>query len=192
MDLKLPETASVYRVTREVIEAVSPMKTPQNVVFSVGIRESSGEKGVKGSIILENIQDPGNIGTVIRTANAFGVRRVILTGACADPWGPKAVRASMGAIFRQDIREMSLDELADAAAETPIYGAALSDTAEDIRRVELSDCAVAIGSEGRGLTGDLLDICAGRIIIPMRPESESLNAAAAASIIMWEMCRNGL
>ncbi len=193
IDVKLPDGVRVFSVTREVIEAVSPLKTPQNVVFSVGFNGMEGEdSAIDGSIILENIQDPGNVGTIIRTANAFGIRRVALVGACADPWGPKAVRASMGAIFRQDIREYTVEELSRESARTPVYGAALSDKARDMREIDLAGCAVAVGSEGSGLTGELLGICSGEIIIPMRPGSESLNAATAASIIMWEMAKGSL
>ncbi len=187
IQVEIPESARVFTVTKEVLEAVSPLKTPQPVVFSVGMARENLSGDIKNSIILENMQDPGNVGTVIRTANAFHIKDVILTGACADPWSPKAVRATMGAVFRQRIREMTLEELESAGREVPIYGAALSRNARDIRDVELGGCAVAIGSEGRGLTRELLSICSGELIIPMSPGCESLNAAAAASIIMWEM-----
>lgn len=192
IQIEIPKGVKVFSVTREVIEAVSPLKTPQPVVFSVGMAQKDLQGDIKKSIILENIQDPGNVGTVIRTANAFGIKDVILTGACADPWSPKAVRATMGAAFRQRIREMTLDEIACAGKEVPIYGAALSQKARDVREIDLSECAVAIGSEGRGLTRELLSICSGELIIPMRPECESLNAAAAASIIMWKMAGENL
>ena len=192
LDVELPGSVQVYSVTREVIEAVSPLKTPQDVVFSVKLPGPSGGCGIDGCIVLENMQDPGNVGTVLRTANAFGIKGVILTGACADPWGPKAVRATMGAIFRQNIREMTLEQLSVAAKATPLLGAALSDRAVDMRKMNLTGCAVAVGSEGSGLTEALLDICSGQIIIPMRPDCESLNAAAAASIIMWEMSKSSL
>ena len=97
----------------------------------------------------------------------------------------------MGAIFRQNVLHVPLPELKDFTAENglPLYGAALSDRASDLRLTNLKNAAVAIGSEGRGLSREFLDICEKEIIIPMRPESESLNAAAAAAVIMWEMAR---
>ena len=135
--------------------------------------------------VIENLQDPGNVGTIIRSANAFDIDAVIMVGACADLYNPKTVRASMGAIFRQRVLKMSIDELDEFTRRQclPLFGAALSDKAADNRS------AVAIGSEGRGLSRELLDICGGELIIPMNPHSESLNAAIAASVIMWEMSR---
>ena len=113
----------------------------------------------------------------------------VLTGGCADLYNPKTVRATMGAVFRQLVLET--DDLPAFLNETglPLYGAALADNALDVRRVDLKNAAVAIGSEGRGLSEELLDICREKIIIPMDPDSESLNAAVAAAVCMWEMAR---
>lgn len=190
--IKMPEGVRCYEVTREVMEAASPMKTPQGVVFSVGMPKAKEDAGIDGAMILENVQDPGNVGSVLRTAGAFGVGTVILTGDCADPYSPKTVRASMGAVFRVNVRRLSMDELRAASESTRIYAAALREGAVDIRRADLSRCAVAIGNEGSGLTGEMLDICAGSVIIPMRPECESLNAAVAAAVIMWEVSGKNL
>jgi TrmH family RNA methyltransferase len=95
----------------------------------------------------------------------------------------------MGAIFRQRVEETDIAALRELGI--PIYGAALSDKAVDVRALELAgkECAVAIGSEGRGLSREMLEVCDGEIIIPMAPDSESLNAAVAAAIVMWEMAR---
>ena len=143
------------------------------------------------AILLENVQDPGNVGTVIRTAAAMGVKTVILCGACADVYSPKTARATMGAIFSQRIVRLSAAEAAALAADRgmKLYGAALSPRAKDIRELELKNAVVAIGSEGRGLSEELLGLCDGELIIPMAPGSESLNAAVAASIVLWEMAR---
>ena len=140
------------------------------------------------------MQDPGNVGTVIRTANALGMDAVVLTGACADFYSPKTVRAAMGALFRQPVLTCSMDELMQLlhAHGLKLYGAALTDAAQDLRRVPLSPAAVAIGSEGRGLSAQLLAQCDGQIIIPMQPGAESLNAAVAASVVMWEIARAGM
>ena len=180
-----------YAVPPELFDYVSPMKNSPGPVFTVKIRPENRKKPVKNAIILENLQDPGNVGTVIRTANAFGIEAVILTGDCADLYNPKTVRATMGAVFRQNVLHVPLEELKSFTAENslPLYGAALSDRASDLRLTELKNAAVAIGSEGRGLSREFLNICEKEIIIPMRPESESLNAAAAAAVIMWEMAR---
>lgn len=183
----LPPGLEVYAVTREVMEAASPMKTPQGVVFTVKIPPMEKPVDLRGALILENIQDPGNVGTVLRTAGAFGVGLVALVGECADVYGPKAARASMGAVFRQRVAVLTMAELAELSKNTPVYGAALAKEAEDIRRLSFENAAVAVGNEGSGLSHELLGLCAGKVIIPMAPACESLNAAVAASIIMWEM-----
>ena len=190
-ELELPDGVSQYTAPAELFEYASPLKSSGGPVFTVKMPEQDGDYKLERAIVLENLQDPGNVGTVIRTANAFNIDAVILVGACADMYNPKTVRASMGAIFRQRVLTMSLDELDDFTRERalPLFGAALSDKAADLRRVELHRAAVAIGSEGRGLSSELLSICGGEVIIPMNPDSESLNAAVAASVIMWEMSR---
>lgn len=187
----LPENVGQFVAPAELFEYASPLKSSPGPVFTVRMPEPDDGQRIEKAIVLENVQDPGNVGTVLRTANAFGIDAVILVGACADVYNPKTVRASMGAIFRQRFMTMNCDELADFCDRNylPLFGAALSDKAQDIRNIELHRSAVAVGSEGRGLSREMLDLCGGELIIPMRPESESLNAAVAASVIMWEMAR---
>ena len=188
-EVSVPDGVKVYQVERELLEYVSPMKTPQDVLFSCKTPDLADKGDIKNAIILENIQDPGNVGTMIRTANAFSVDTVILTGDCADPFSPKTIRASMGASFRQKMVRMDMDEIASLKEKMPIYGAALSDRSVDIGSVNLKNSAVVIGNEGSGLTDEMLDLCSGEIIIPMNPDCESLNAGAAAAVVMWEMRR---
>lgn len=175
-------------VSPEILDYVSPLKNSPGPVFSAKMRPTEGVKP-RRAIVLENLQDPGNVGTVLRTADALGVELVVLCGACADPWSPKAARSSMGAIFRQNVVRVTVEELPDALGGLPLYGAALSATARDIRALEGRDIAIAIGNEGHGLSDELLSRCDGQIIIPMRPQAESLNAAVAAALCMWELVR---
>ena len=185
------EAAFEAIVPAELFDYASPMKNSPGPLFAVRIPEKGNGSDIKNAVVLEGVQDPGNVGTVIRTANAFGIGAVILTGACADLYNPKTVRATMGAIFRQNVMQMSHNELKAFLAERgmKLYGAALTEKAVDVRTVEIKNQAVAIGSEGSGLSAELLDICDGQIIIPMQPDSESLNAGVAASVLMWEMAR---
>lgn len=185
------ENARQYIAGEELFDYASPMKNSPGPLFTVAMPGEKSAAKIKNAVVLENVQDPGNVGTVIRTANAFGVDAVILTGSCADLYHPKTVRATMGAIFRQRVICTELSALAPLLAQNglPLYGAALSPAAEDIRRLSLKSAAVAVGSEGNGLSGELLELCEKKIIIPMRPDSESLNAAVAASVLMWEMAR---
>lgn len=185
------EGISQYTAPGELFDFASPMKNSPGPLFTVKMRPESGQEPISKAIVLEGVQDPGNVGTVIRTANAFAMDAVILTDGCADLYNPKTVRSSMGAIFRQRVIQVPLSGLQDFLEESqlPLYGAALSENARDVRSLNVKKAALAIGSEGRGLSKDLLDICKGRVIIPMQPDSESLNAAVAAAVLMWEMYR---
>ena len=185
------ERTAQYLAEAELFDYASPMKNSPGPVFTVKIPPEDAAAPIKNALVLETVQDPGNVGTVIRSASAFGVGAVILTGECADLYNPKTVRATMGAIFRQRVICCPLTELAALMGKNSLalYGAALSPRAADIRALELKNSAVAVGSEGRGLSRELLELCAGELIIPMRPCSESLNAAVAASLVMWEMAR---
>lgn len=185
------EGSAQYVAPGDLFDYASPLKNSPGPLFAVAIRGCGKPGKLQNAIILENVQDPGNVGTVIRTANAFRIGAVILTGSCADLYQPKTVRATMGAIFRQPVITMERDYLRDFLNDQglPLYGAALSDQAADLREKNLRHAAVAIGSEGQGLSAELLAMCGGEVIIPMNPDSESLNAAVAASVIMWEMAR---
>ena len=182
--------AKQYIAPAELFDYASPMKNSPGPVFTLAMPEGHSAE-LRRAVLLENVQDPGNVGTVIRTANAIGMDAVVLTGACADLYGPKTVRATMGALFRQPVLTCATDELMQLlrANGLKLYGAALTDTAQDLRRVPLTPAAVAIGSEGRGLSAQLLAQCDGQIIIPMQPGAESLNAAVAAAVVMWEIAR---
>ena len=176
-------------VTPELLQAVSPLKNSAGAVFAVKMRSLPPRESLSRAIVLENVQDPGNVGTVLRTANAFGMDLVVLCGECADPYNPKTVRASMGAIFRQPVIKTETAALGDILGELPLYGAALAADAADIRTLPKTGLAVAIGNEGQGLSAEILARCAGKVIIPMNPGAESLNAGVAAAVAMWEMVR---
>lgn len=189
----LPGTEDIPSFTAEdaLFEYVSPMENSPGPLFTVA--RGSGELPERPDrvMVLENLQDPGNIGTVLRTAAALGTDLVVLCGKCADLTNPKTVRSTMGAVFRQRTAVMTLPELDRCLREwdLPLYGAALAEDAVDVRSADLRRAAVAVGNEGNGLSDALLALCEKKIIIPMTPGSESLNAAVAASILMWEMDR---
>ena len=187
----LPQGIEQSTCPIDLLQYVSPLKNSQGPVFSVKIPKREADKHINNAIVLENVQDPGNVGTVIRTANAMDIDAVILVGDCADLYNPKTIRATMGGIFKQHVIELSIEDLGDYVNQNDLrlYGAALSDKSEDIRNITMKNIAVAVGSEGKGLSDELLKICDGQLIIPMKPNCESLNAAMAASIIMWEMHR---
>lgn len=180
-----------FVASSELFDYISPMKNSPGPLFSVRMKPDTASEKPERVLLLEEIQDPGNVGTILRTADAFDVDAVILLEGCADVYAPKTVRAGMGAVFRQTVLRMALEEAVAycRAHGLPLYGAALSPRARDLRELRLDRSAVAIGSEGHGLSAELLSQCDGELIIPMSGAAESLNAGVAAAIVMWEMCR---
>ena len=187
----LPPFPQEALLPADLFDYVSPMANSPGPLFSVRMLSAPDLYKVSRVLALEELQDPGNVGTVLRTADAFGVDLVVLLEGCADLYAPKTVRASMGAVFRQAAVRMDAEAFVSFCREKnlPLWGAALTDTARDLRSLPLDPAAVLIGSEGHGLSRELLRACDGEIIIPMSGEAESLNAAVAAAIVMWEMQR---
>lgn len=189
----LPQGVRLVRVPEDVMTAISPMETPQGALFLARIPQQGGARALTGTryLVLDGLQDPGNVGTIWRTADALGADGLILTGHSADPWNWKTVRATMGACFRLPVMELEGEALYTALTEgeLPLYATALRSDTRDLRQAQLQRCAVAIGSEGSGVSQQLLERCAGTFKIPMRDRCESLNAAAAAAVVLWEMAR---
>lgn len=201
--------AKVLVLSDGVFDAVSEEKSPEGIISVAKYIDkfhkivtidnnfaSAGEDfcGAEERILLlEDIRDPGNLGTIMRTASALGVDRLLLCGDCADVYNPKTLRGSMGAVFR-----LRTDVCRDGAAAVSalrragrrVYAAAVSEDALPLGKAGLTplDCVV-IGNEGHGLSRDITEACCGCVSIPMRTGSESLNAAAAATIFMWETAR---
>ena len=187
-----PEGCRLVQVSESVMRAVSPMETPQGVVFSCALPRRDAPEALESGryLLLDGVQDPGNVGTMLRTADAFGWTAILLPG-CADVDSPKTIRAAMGVHFRSVIYRDTLEHTAALvrAAGLPLYAAALREDTADVRTVDLSRCAVIIGSEGRGVSPAALALCDGTIRIPMSETCESLNAAAAAAVVLWEGAR---
>ncbi len=192
IDLDVPEGVERTVVAPELMAYLSPMESPQGVLFTLALPERADIR-LNGAryLVLDGLQDPGNVGTIWRTADALGADGLFLLNHCADPFGPKTVRATMGACFRLPCWEVELEELTVLLGkeQIPLYATALTQTCTDVRRTDLSRAAVVIGNEGHGVSREVLDVCAGALIIPMRERCESLNAAAAAAVVLWEMGR---
>jgi TrmH family RNA methyltransferase len=189
----LHESVRVVCVPEDLLSWVSDTQSPQNVLFVCHIPDLTVPDPVPAGryLVLDGIQDPGNMGTIWRTADAFGANGLFCLSHCADPWGPKTLRASMGACFRLPVWEVTLHQLQTLmnASEIPLYATALREDAQDVRSVSLQRAAVVIGSEGKGVSKEVLAICGRAIKIPMSERCESLNAAVAASVVLWEMVR---
>ena len=188
VEAELPDHVRLVRVPGDVMESISPMASPQGALFLCKLPEKKKFVPVPGMLLLDGIQDPGNIGTILRTADALDIPVALLEG-CADPYSHKVVRSSMGAVFRTDIIQTTWEEAKAACAEAGISigVTALSDRAKDLRQADLKNMAVVIGSEGQGVRKEILESAGAELIIPMNPHCESLNAAVAATIVMWQM-----
>ena len=211
----LPDTVRAVCVSEDLMRSVSPMETPQGALFTVALPETKLPETLAGKhyLVLDGVQDPGNVGTILRTADAFECDGVFLVNACADLFNPKTARATMGAIFRREAYSVTPEEITElenldiigivrensitpeelfallSKSGVPLYGTALREDTVPLSDANLSKAAVAIGSEGRGLSQQMLDECAKTLKIPMSPRCESLNAAIAATVVLWEMYR---
>ena len=188
VEIELPKGVNVYTVPEDVMASISPMEAPQGALFLCRLPEKKAFAPKPGMLLLDGIQDPGNLGTILRTADALEIPVALLEG-CADPYNHKTVRASMGAIFRTPVQQTTWQEAKQACADAgiPVAVTALSDRAVDLRQADLRSMAVVIGSEGKGVRPEILDSAQAELIIPMNSRCESLNAAIAAAIVMWQM-----
>ena len=189
VEAEIPENVRLIRVPGDVMESISPMQTPQGALFLCRLPEKTAYCPQPG-LLLDGIQDPGNLGTILRTADALDVPVTLLEG-CADPYSHKVVRASMGAVFRKPAMQADWAAVKAAcdAQSLPVAVTALSESARDLRDAPLDTMAVVIGSEGQGVRREILEYAREQLIIPMNAHCESLNAAVAATIVMWQMKR---
>lgn len=193
VQVSCPEGARRVEMPRELLDSLCDTKTPQGVLFLARLPDMTPPRPLPGEryLVLDGVQDPGNVGTIWRTADAFGADGLILVNGCADPFSPKTVRSTMGACFRLPVYEVGAEELPGLMEESglPLYATALREDTVDIKTAQLKRCAVIIGSEGRGVSEQLLRASARTVKIPMRERCESLNAAVAAAVVLWEAWR---
>ncbi|MHB1315609.1 MAG: TrmH family RNA methyltransferase [Christensenellales bacterium] len=178
----------VYTMPKAVFKLVSDAQSPQGILAILAIPQRKWAiKEFKSHLIaLENVQDPGNVGTTIRTAEAAGFSGVLLCGNCADPYSPKTVRSAMGSIMRvpvyTDCTIDRLQELKEAGYTLCAGDLRGQDTLEKTERAVL-----LVGSEAGGLSGELLTLAQKRFRLPMKGQAESLNAAVFAGIAMYAL-----
>ena len=188
VEVQVPEHVRLVQVPADVMESISPMQSPQGALFLCRLPEKAAFVPQPGMLLLDGIQDPGNLGTILRTADALEIPVALLEG-CADPYSHKVVRSSMGAVFRTPVVQTTWQEAQSACrqAQIPVAVTALSERAQDLRQADLKQMAVVIGSEGQGVRREILESAQNELIIPMNARCESLNAAIAAAIVMWQM-----
>lgn len=193
---RYPETVSKARrkssrsvvITDEISEYISDTKSPQGLFLTARKRKTEILPDANRILILDGVQDPGNVGTIIRAAEALSIGGAVLLEGCADIYSPKTLRSSMGSVFRLpcvSAEEKFVRELSERGFT--VYGAMLDESARRLGEFAFSGrSAVVIGSEGAGISPSIAALCSEKIFIPIQ-SAESLNAAVAASIIMWEM-----
>ena len=189
-ELSLPANVPVYALPEHVLAAVCDTKTPQGVAAVV--RMTGSESLGSRLVALDGVQDPGNVGTIIRTADAAGLDGVLLSAQCADAFSPKVLRATMGSVFRMGIRvtEDLPGELARLKQEGfSVLSSQLDGTPFYEREPVGERFCLVIGSEGNGVTPEVQQGATHRVKLPMRGGAESLNAAVAAGIMMYELMR---
>lgn len=188
-------------VTPTVFSYISDTRTPQGVLAIVRQSRYSIENIMKSNredkkkmhlLVLDNLQDPGNLGTIFRTAEAAGVTGILLSKDCVDIYNPKVIRSTMGAIFRMPF--VYVEDLIETIAELKgrgvhVYAAHLDGKNTYDKENYTIDTAFLIGNEGNGLRQEVAECADVWIRIPMEGEAESLNAAVAASILMFEASR---
>ncbi len=190
--VSLPEGIEVYRVSAEILKEICDTKTPQGIaaVFEIPKEKEITSHSV---LLLNGVSDPGNLGTILRTALAAGYTDIILDEQCADVYAPKVVRSAMSAIFSLNlIRVKNLSESVSNLKQMgfQVYGAALSDKSKSLYQTDfLEKVALMFGSEANGISEELLALCDSLYIIPMQEEIESLNVAVAAGVSMYEVFR---
>lgn len=180
-----------YRLPDDLLSYCAAVKTVTDAVFSCRIPEASDTVKDGTSLLLDGLSDPGNVGTVIRTADAFAIRTVLVSEGTADPYSPKAVRASMGSIFRTRIVRGGRAELADMLEKNkvPLYSTVLSRLSRPPEEFDLSGACIALGSESAGVSAEIVGRSSGEIFIPMPGSAESLNVGVAAGIICYVASR---
>lgn len=175
-------------VTENVFKYVSSEKTPQGALAVIKAPQMRLQVPQKPCLLLDRIQDPGNLGTIIRTANAAGYEE-IYTVNCADPYSPKAVRASMGGIFFVKIYQGSYEEIFSALDGVPLI-CADTDGEDIFTHTPPKLFCLCVGNEGSGLSDEVKNRAARTVSIPMRSACESLNAAVSAGIAMYALRKN--
>lgn len=177
-------------ITDELSEYITDTKTPQGMFAAAERFGNPIPKNARRLVVLDGVQDPGNVGTIIRAAESFGTDAVLYSPTCADKFSPKTLRASMGSVFRIPVQYYSdAENLRGFLGGFTVYGAMLDESAKRLGEAGFPEkTAIVIGSEGSGISPEIAAICDEKIYIPIQG-AESLNAAMAASVLLWELSK---
>lgn len=184
-EFSIDSDADVYVVTPEIIQKISGVKNPEGVLAEVAIPQLNFPLSLKRLLVLEELNDPGNLGTLIRTALAFGWEGVFLLGNCCDPFNDKVIRSSKGAVFRMSIQTGSIQDLKKILSTHQLSTWVADLEGVDVKEIqEFSPTALILGNEAHGPSDQVLKL-GKTITIPMRNQMESLNVAVAGGILLY-------
>jgi len=182
---KAGDTAAVTEITEQELGRISQLSTPNSVIALVQQFEPDPDITAKGQIILalDGIQDPGNLGTIIRTADWFDIKNIVCSADCADLYNPKVVQSTMGSIARVNLVYTDLWEWLSGLEDIRIYATALE--GEDITTMKgIAEGGIITGNESKGISSEILNLANIKITIPRKGNAESLNAAVATGIVL--------
>lgn len=184
--------SEITYVTKEILAKLSTLETPSHIIGICKKKEENKDLGNK-LLLLDRIQDPGNLGTIIRSSKAFGVDTVILGDGCVDLYNDKVIRSTQGIGFHMNIVSRNLKDLILTLKDEdiPVFGTKV-EYGEDIRKLNPRDkekYALIMGNEGRGVSQEILELCDKFIYIELDSDAESLNVAIATSILLYELSR---
>lgn len=182
----------VYAVTPEIMRHITDTVSPQGIAAVINLPDAHRVPDkINGAwLFLDRVQDPGNVGTMVRTADAAGFTGVVVSNRSADIFGPKVVRSMQGSQFHLQVLEGDLRKWMDdfKAAGAPVYGTQLNPAAKNFREVDPGQTfALIMGNEGQGMSQDLLAETTANLYIPMKGNAESLNVAVSAGILMFQL-----
>ncbi|MBQ7105086.1 MAG: RNA methyltransferase [Bacilli bacterium] len=193
-DEVLPLDLPVVYVTNEIISKISEMECPSTVMALCRMDNNEDVKGNK-ILLLDGIQDPGNLGTIIRSSLAFNVDTIVLSPDCVDLYNPKVIRSTQGMLFGLNIIRSELETVIEKLKqqEIPVYGTNV-EYGEDVTYLKSKDkkrYGLIMGNEGQGVRREILDMCDKYLFIDMNEKVESLNVAVATSILLYELDKEG-
>ena len=189
-DEVMPLDLPIVYVTNEIINKISEMDNPSTIMALCKMDEKDELIGDK-ILMLDGIQDPGNLGTIIRSSLAFNVDTIVLSPECVDLYNPKVIRSTQGMIFGINIIKKDLEEVINhlKQQEIPVYGTNV-EYGEDVTFLKEKDkkrYGLVMGNEGQGVRSEILDLCDKYLFIDMNDKVESLNVAVATSILLYEL-----
>lgn len=179
----------VQILEEQELQKISLLTTPNMVLAIVKQIPPAPYLPTTGfSVMLDDIQDPGNMGTILRTCDWFGVKQLICSNSCVDVYNPKVIQSTMGSILRVNVLYEDLETWYPANQDIPLYAAALG--GQSLKQLEIPPKAILlVGNESKGVSSNLLALCREKIMIPRIGSAESLNAAVAAGILLWQFSK---